>query len=65
MEPYDGVGECEQFQLNEGSCTQPLHSVEECKHKKTDEESDIKEENDVERYSLTLSLRRIQIEVLN
>ena len=41
-ESYDGVGECEQFQLNDGSCTQPLHSVKECKHKKTDEESHVR-----------------------
>ena len=52
----------------EGSCAQPLHSIKECKYKRTDEEipcEDIKEENGLERYSLALSLRRIQIEVLN
>ena len=26
-------------QLNDGSCTQPLHSVEECKYKMISEES--------------------------
>ena len=41
-EPYDGVEECERFQLNDGSCAQPLHYVKECKHKRTDEESHVR-----------------------
>ena len=32
-------GECELSQLNDGSYTQPLHSIEECKHKMIGEES--------------------------
>ena len=41
-EPYNGVEECERFQLNNGSYAQPLHSVEECKHKRTNEESHVR-----------------------
>ena len=48
---------CERFQPNDSSCAQPLHSIEECKGKKTDEESHVmtkKEENGPEIYSLSL-----------
>ena len=38
-EPYNEGGECELSQLNDDSYAQPLHFVEECKHKRIDEES--------------------------
>ena len=38
-ELYDGGGECELSQLNDGSYAQPLHYIEECKHKMIVEES--------------------------
>ena len=41
-EPYDRAKECGQFQLNVGSCAQALYSVEECKHKRIDEESHVR-----------------------
>ena len=41
-ELYDGVGECERFQSNDGFCAQPLHSIEECNHKMTDDESHVR-----------------------
>ena len=67
-EPYDDDGECKRFQPKDGSYTQSLHYVEDCKRKKTNEESHVKtkkEEDDPEKFSLALSLRRIRIEVLN
>ena len=33
------IVECDLFQLNYGSCAQPLHYVEKCKDKRIDEES--------------------------